>query len=65
MHLCKWLFSIYVFKFFVQKLNRLTSTTKAQKYYCQYNLGKTIIIENRQDPTKEELAWLPFQKSNK
>ena len=26
----------------VEKLNRLTPTIKAQKYYCYYNLGKTI-----------------------
>ena len=27
----------------VEKLNRLTSTRKAQKYYCNYKLGKTIM----------------------
>ena len=27
----------------VEKLNGLTSTRKAQKYYCNYKLGKTIM----------------------
>ena len=29
----------------VEKLDRLTSTIKAQLYYCYYNLGKTFVIE--------------------
>ena len=34
----------------VEKLNRLTSTIKAQKYYCNYKLGKTIIFNVKIEP---------------
>ena len=37
----------------VEKLNRLKSTIKAQKYYCNYKLGKTIVFNVNRAPCIE------------
>ena len=48
---------------FVEKLNRLTSTIKAQTYYCNYKVGKTNSLQSQKGTIKGK-AW-PFPKSYK
>ena len=46
----------------VKKLNRLTSTIKAQKYYCDYKLGKTIVYNVKRE--NEETTTILWRKSD-
>ena len=47
----------------VEKLNRLTSTTTAQKFYCKYHSCKTILIQVISAPLKDWHGCHPKKKN--